>query len=197
MTSIPELSVSSMCAGSVSSVVTISPFACSVQFRTTPMDSTGVPHILEHTVLCGSEKYPCRDPFFKMLNRSLSTFMNAFTGTEAPPPVSSSVCEDDLLISINCFCNSQWLHHVSFLHPKREGLPEPSLSLPGCRFLPLPARAGLLVRLCSDVQQKQTFSDSDVCPSSNVVLMQAGRLEAGEREPHGSQLPPGLQRRRL
>uniref|UniRef100_A0A2K6CCE6 Pitrilysin metalloproteinase 1 n=1 Tax=Macaca nemestrina TaxID=9545 RepID=A0A2K6CCE6_MACNE len=52
----------------------------SVQFRTTPMDSTGVPHILEHTILCGSQKYPCRDPFFKMLNRSLSTFMNAFTG---------------------------------------------------------------------------------------------------------------------
>lgn len=56
----------------------------SVQFRTTPLDSTGVPHILEHTVLCGSEKYPCRDPFFKMLNRSLSTFMNAFTGTQTP-----------------------------------------------------------------------------------------------------------------
>lgn len=54
----------------------------SVQFRTTPLDSTGVPHILEHTVLCGSEKYPCRDPFFKMLNRSLSTFMNAFTASD-------------------------------------------------------------------------------------------------------------------
>ncbi|XP_006000818.1 presequence protease, mitochondrial isoform X1 [Latimeria chalumnae] len=54
----------------------------SVQFRTTPMDSTGVPHILEHTVLCGSDKYPCRDPFFKMLNRSLSTFMNAFTASD-------------------------------------------------------------------------------------------------------------------
>ncbi|XP_007552053.1 presequence protease, mitochondrial-like isoform X1 [Poecilia formosa] len=54
----------------------------SVQFRTTPRDSTGVPHILEHTVLCGSEKYPCRDPFFKMLNRSLSTFMNAFTASD-------------------------------------------------------------------------------------------------------------------
>ena len=53
----------------------------SVGFRTTPMDSTGVSHILEHTALCGSEKYPCRDPFFKMLNRSLSTFMNAWTGT--------------------------------------------------------------------------------------------------------------------
>nr|XP_004409406.2 PREDICTED: presequence protease, mitochondrial [Odobenus rosmarus divergens] len=54
----------------------------SVQFRTTPMDSTGVPHVLEHTVLCGSHKYPCRDPFFKMLNRSLSTFMNAFTASD-------------------------------------------------------------------------------------------------------------------
>lgn len=53
-----------------------------VGFRTTPMDSTGVPHILEHTVLCGSEKFPCRDPFFKMLNRSLSTFMNAMTGCD-------------------------------------------------------------------------------------------------------------------
>ena len=38
-------------------------------------------HILEHTVLCGSRKYPVRDPFFKMMDRSLATFMNAFTGT--------------------------------------------------------------------------------------------------------------------
>ena len=53
-----------------------------IGFRTTPMDSTGVPHILEHTVLCGSSKYPVRDPFFKMLNRSLSTFMNAMTGSD-------------------------------------------------------------------------------------------------------------------
>ncbi|TKC33751.1 hypothetical protein EI555_021081 [Monodon monoceros] len=54
----------------------------SVQFRTTPMDSSGAPHVLEHTVLCGSQRYPCRDPFFKMLNRSLSTFMNAFTASD-------------------------------------------------------------------------------------------------------------------
>ncbi|KAF5890185.1 presequence protease, mitochondrial, partial [Clarias magur] len=54
----------------------------SVGFRTTPMDSTGVPHILEHTVLCGSQRFPCRDPFFKMLNRSLSTFMNALTASD-------------------------------------------------------------------------------------------------------------------
>lgn len=54
----------------------------SVNFRTTPSDDTGVPHILEHTVLCGSKNYPVRDPFFKMLNRSLATFMNAMTGAD-------------------------------------------------------------------------------------------------------------------
>ncbi|KAI6653586.1 Presequence protease, mitochondrial [Oopsacas minuta] len=54
-----------------------------VSFRTTPMDSTGVPHILEHTTLCGSERFPCRDPFFKMLNRSLATFMNAYTSSDS------------------------------------------------------------------------------------------------------------------
>jgi len=50
-----------------------------IAFRTTPFDSTGMPHILEHLTLMGSEKYPCRDPFFKMLNRSLATYLNACT----------------------------------------------------------------------------------------------------------------------
>lgn len=54
----------------------------SVGFRTTPKDSTGLPHILEHITLCGSERYPCRDPFFRMLRRSLATFMNAMTGPD-------------------------------------------------------------------------------------------------------------------
>lgn len=53
----------------------------SVTFKTVPTDSTGVAHILEHTTLCGSEKYPVRDPFFNMLKRSLNTYMNAYTGT--------------------------------------------------------------------------------------------------------------------
>ncbi len=54
----------------------------SVAFKTVPADSTGVAHILEHTALCGSAKYPVRDPFFSMLKRSLSTFMNAFTASD-------------------------------------------------------------------------------------------------------------------
>ncbi|CAI4210295.1 unnamed protein product [Parascedosporium putredinis] len=54
----------------------------SVGFKTNPPDDTGIPHILEHTTLCGSEKYPIRDPFFKMLPRTLSNFMNAFTASD-------------------------------------------------------------------------------------------------------------------
>ncbi|TGZ59469.1 hypothetical protein CRM22_009042 [Opisthorchis felineus] len=54
----------------------------SVQFRTTPRDNSGVSHILEHTVLCGSRKYPVRDPFFKMLHRSQASFMNALTAND-------------------------------------------------------------------------------------------------------------------
>ena len=53
-----------------------------VALRTVPQDSTGVAHILEHTALCGSERYPVRDPFFMMLRRSLNTFMNAFTSSD-------------------------------------------------------------------------------------------------------------------
>ncbi|CAI6368344.1 unnamed protein product [Macrosiphum euphorbiae] len=54
----------------------------SVAFRTTPNQSNGLPHILEHTTLCGSKKFPCRDPFFKMLNRSMANFMNAMTAPD-------------------------------------------------------------------------------------------------------------------
>lgn len=50
-----------------------------ITFRTPPSDSTGVPHILEHSVLCGSRKYKTKDPFVQLLQGSLQTFLNAFT----------------------------------------------------------------------------------------------------------------------
>ena len=49
----------------------------SINFRTTPKDSTGVAHILEHSVLGGSEKYPVKEPFVELLKGSLATFVNA------------------------------------------------------------------------------------------------------------------------
>ncbi|MDR0221734.1 MAG: insulinase family protein [Lachnospiraceae bacterium] len=50
-----------------------------IGFRTPPPDSTGVPHILEHSVLCGSERFPTKDPFIELVKGSLNTFLNAMT----------------------------------------------------------------------------------------------------------------------
>ncbi len=71
-------------------------------FRTVPMDSTGVAHILEHTTLCGSKKFPVRDPFFMMIRRSLNTFMNAFTSSDwtAYPFASKNKKDFNNLLSV-------------------------------------------------------------------------------------------------
>jgi Zn-dependent M16 (insulinase) family peptidase len=50
-----------------------------VTFRTPPQNSTGIPHILEHSVLCGSRKYPIKEPFVELIKGSLNTFLNAMT----------------------------------------------------------------------------------------------------------------------
>jgi Zn-dependent M16 (insulinase) family peptidase len=73
-----------------------------VALRTVPQDSTGVAHILEHTALCGSQRYPVRDPFFMMLRRSLNTFMNAFTSSDwtAYPFASQNRKDFDNLLDV-------------------------------------------------------------------------------------------------
>lgn len=66
-----------------------------INFRTTPSDSTGVPHILEHSVLNGSEKYPVKEPFVELLKGSLATFVNAFTFPDKTCyPVASQNVQD-------------------------------------------------------------------------------------------------------
>lgn len=66
-----------------------------VAFRTPPQDSTGVAHILEHSVLCGSEKYPVKEPFAELLKGSLQTFLNAFTFPDKTCyPVASANLQD-------------------------------------------------------------------------------------------------------
>lgn len=65
----------------------------SIGFRTPPEDSTGLPHILEHSVLCGSEKFPVKDPFVELVKGSLNTFLNAMTYSDKTVyPVAS--CND-------------------------------------------------------------------------------------------------------
>ncbi|MDR1125247.1 MAG: insulinase family protein [Deltaproteobacteria bacterium] len=66
-----------------------------VSFRTPPHDSTGLPHILEHSVLCGSDKYPVKEPFVELLKGSLQTFLNAFTYPDKTCyPVASANLQD-------------------------------------------------------------------------------------------------------
>uniref|UniRef100_A0A0D6R045 Peptidase M16C associated domain-containing protein n=1 Tax=Araucaria cunninghamii TaxID=56994 RepID=A0A0D6R045_ARACU len=66
-----------------------------IVFRTPPKDSTGIPHILEHSVLCGSRKYPLKEPFVELLKGSLHTFLNAFTYPDRTCyPVASTNLKD-------------------------------------------------------------------------------------------------------
>jgi len=66
-----------------------------ITFRTPPTDSTGVPHIMEHAVLCGSRKYPLKEPFVELLKGSLNTFLNAFTYPDRTCyPVASQNLQD-------------------------------------------------------------------------------------------------------
>ncbi len=67
----------------------------SVTFPTPPPDDTGVPHILEHSVLAGSRRYRVKDPFFEMVKCSMATFINAMTGSDYTVyPVASNVRQD-------------------------------------------------------------------------------------------------------
>lgn len=69
----------------------------SIAFKTLPEDSTGVFHILEHSVLCGSKKYPVREPFVELLKSSMNTFLNAMTFPDKTMyPVSSRNTRDFL-----------------------------------------------------------------------------------------------------
>lgn len=67
----------------------------SISVPTPPADDAGTPHILEHSVLAGSRRFPVREPFFEMLKSSMATFINAMTGPDCTYyPVSSNVRQD-------------------------------------------------------------------------------------------------------
>jgi len=78
----------------------------SIAFRTPVHDNTGVPHILEHSVLCGSRKFPLKDPFQELLKGSLQTFLNAMTYPDKTVyPVSSQV-EVDFFNLVDVYCDA-------------------------------------------------------------------------------------------
>jgi len=92
-----------------------------VAFRTTPTDSTGVAHILEHTALCGSKNYPIRDPFFSMIRRSMKTFMNAFTASDWTMYPFSSQNESDFYNLMNVYLDATFFPLLSIESFRQEG----------------------------------------------------------------------------
>ncbi|ALO46031.1 insulinase family protein [Pseudohongiella spirulinae] len=92
-----------------------------VALRTLPMDSTGVAHILEHTALCGSEKYPVRDPFFMMIRRSLNTFMNAFTSSDCTAYPFASKNRKDFNNLLKVYMDAVFFSNLNELDFAQEG----------------------------------------------------------------------------
>ncbi len=92
-----------------------------VGLRTIPTDSTGVAHILEHTALCGSEKYPVRDPFFMMIRRSLNTFMNAFTSSDWTAYPFASKNKKDFDNLLNVYLDAVFFSRIDPLDFAQEG----------------------------------------------------------------------------
>ena len=83
-------------------------------FQTLPNSSNGVAHILEHCVLCGSEKFPARDPFFSMHRRSLATFMNAMTGSDFTCYPAASTIEKDFYHLLEVYLDAVFFRSFPF-----------------------------------------------------------------------------------
>ncbi len=95
--------------------------AFGVIFKTVPTDSTGVAHILEHTILCGSEKYPVRDPFFSMIKRSLSSFMNALTASDWTMYPFATPNAKDFYNLMDVYLDAVFFPNLTELSFKQEG----------------------------------------------------------------------------
>ena len=92
-----------------------------VAFRTVPQDSKGIAHILEHTALCGSKKYPVRDPFFMMIRRSLNTFMNAFTSSDWTAYPFATMNKKDFSNLLDVYLDSAFFPNLDSLDFAQEG----------------------------------------------------------------------------
>ena len=89
-----------------------------IAFKTPDLTSKGSPHCLEHLALCGSQKYPVRDPFMKMLARSFSNYMNALTGDDLTMYPFSTTVEKDYFNLMDVYLDSVFnplLKHSNFL----------------------------------------------------------------------------------
>jgi presequence protease len=92
-----------------------------VNFPTPPADSTGLPHIMEHSVLCGSRNYPTKEPFIELAKSSLNTFLNAMTFADKTVYPVASQNTQDLYNLVDVYLDAVFHPNISEWTLKQEG----------------------------------------------------------------------------
>lgn len=92
-----------------------------IGFRTPPADSTGIAHILEHSVLAGSRRYPLRDPFFELVKGSFNTFLNAYTCPDMTIYPCASQNAQDFMNLFGVYLDAVFYPRLNYDTFRREG----------------------------------------------------------------------------
>lgn len=137
-----------------------------VVFRTPPADSTGVPHILEHSVLCGSDKYPVKEPFVELIKSSLNTFLNAFTYPDKTCYPVASCNETDFYNLVDVYMDA--VFHPTLTpdtlaqeghHLEMDSLDD-SVSIKGVVYNEMKGAYSSSDRVLSELSQRMLFPDT-------------------------------------
>ena len=137
-----------------------------ISFKTPTNSSNGIPHIIEHSVLCGSEKYPLKEPFIELVKGSLNTFLNAFTGSsETYYPVASQN-ERDLFNLVDVYLDAVFKPNLSEQTLAQEGWhfdlddTDAVMTIKGIVYNEMKGAYGSASRLVSDLARRSLFPDN-------------------------------------
>ncbi|MBN2553011.1 MAG: insulinase family protein [Spirochaetales bacterium] len=138
-------------------------------FRTPPSDDSGAAHILEHAVLCGSRRFPLKDPFLVLLKSSLQTFLNAFTFPDKTVYPASSMVENDFFnlmlvagdaVFFPLLEKEVFMQEAHHLEPERPQQPAGSLKRSGVVFNEMKGVFSSAESVVSDTSLRSLFPDS-------------------------------------
>ncbi len=134
-----------------------------ITFRTPPHDSTGIAHIMEHSVLCGSRKFPVKEPFVELIKGSLNTFVNAFTYPDKTCYPVASTNLQDLYNLIEVYLDAVFYPRLTPFTMQQEGWhyelekPEAPLAFKGVVFNEMKGNYSSPDRLLGEYSQRALF----------------------------------------
>lgn len=137
-----------------------------IAFRTPPSDSTGIAHILEHAVLCGSRKYPVKEPFVEMIKGSLRTYLNALTYPDKTCYPAASLNTQDFYNLVDVYLDAVFYPRLSQEIFQQEGwhyeldTPDQPLHYKGVVFNEMKGAFGSPDRLLSEYSRQSLFPNT-------------------------------------